>query len=78
MTYRVRQHIPNYVTGLDPEEVVVEEADIANPDKVPWMKGFQHEGFVEFTTEPYIHGEVLISARYDDGKSWVCSIARPQ
>ncbi len=77
-TYRVRQHIPDFVSGYDPEEIAdVDRADIANPDKIPWMKRFEHEGFVEFTTKPYVQGSFIISASYADGKSWVVSVARP-
>jgi hypothetical protein len=76
--YRVRQHIPNFVTGGDPpREVEVEAGDIANPDKAPWMAGFRHHDFVEFVTEPYYDDAVLVSARYANGKSWVCSVASP-
>ena len=78
MKYTVRQHIPQFVSGIEPYTVHnVDETDLMNPKVIPWLKNFQHEGFVEFFTQPYVHDVLIISARYKDGKHWVAATAQP-
>jgi hypothetical protein len=74
MKVHVRQYRPNFVTGFENEVCRdVEEADIL---QCPWFDSFRRDGFVKFTIEPY-HDEKIISAHYDDGKSWVAAFAVP-
>jgi len=77
--YTVRQHIPQFFGGFEPETVDdVAENDLLNPEAIHWLKRFIHEGFVEFYTQPYVDDVLIISARYDDGKSWVAATAKPK
>jgi hypothetical protein len=73
--YLVRQYRPGYFTGF-PTSVIsgVEEDDIT---KVPFCENFKHSGFTKFTVEPY-SGELIISAHYENGKSWVVGFALPE
>lgn len=81
VAYTVRQYRPAFVSGF--ENAVVEhvnEKDLMNPAVCPWLKNFQHEGFVEFYIDNphYKDGQLFISARYEDGKHWVASLAYPE
>lgn len=82
--FTVRQYRPAYFEGFD--NAVVEHVDLKdlmNPDVLPWLKNFMHDddpsyAFVGFYTETGYGNELLISARYNNGKHWVCAIAQPE
>lgn len=73
--YLVRQYRPSYVNGFANQAA----RDVAYDDitKVPWAENFKHDGFTHFVVEPYEGNELIISAKYTDGKSWVVGFALP-
>ena len=73
--YLVRQYRPGFVSGFTNE--VCREVDYDDILNVPFCAHFKHHGFLRFTVEPYDGDELIISAHYDDGKSWVVGFALP-
>jgi hypothetical protein len=71
-TYLVRQYRPNYFSGFTNK--VVRDVNYDDIINVPWADNFRHSDFEKFTIEPY-GKELIISAHYKDGKSWVVGFA---
>jgi hypothetical protein len=77
--YTVRQYRPAFFSGFDNAVVAhIPEADLMNPDMLPWLKNFQHDRFFEFYVEDGYGKEKIISARMNDGTHWVAAIAEPE
>lgn len=78
--YTVTQYRPAYFEGFENEVVEhVDEKDLMNPEVLPWLKNFQHEGFVEFYIDRVHPPEhIIVSARFADGSHWVAAIAKPE
>ena len=74
--YLVRQYAPTYFSGFDMDVVgPIEYDEITN---APWMERFRHHGFKEFKIEPYTKDELIVSAKYENGESWVAAFALPE
>lgn len=74
--WHIRQYRPNYFSGLDTE--VYRDLDfdkLLDADSVPFLNNFKHDGFIDFKIEPYSNGEMIISAKYKNGESWVAAFA---
>lgn len=73
--YLVRQYRPNYFSGF--ENAVVRDVLYDDITNVPWSDGFKQADFKNFVIEPYNGDELIISAKYENGESWVVGFALP-
>ena len=71
--YHVRQYRPNFFSGFD--NAVIHNVTKDEILSAPWFRNFEHEGFAQFTVELYGNGELIISAKYKNGESWVAGFA---
>ena len=72
--YLVRQYRPAFVTGFQNAMFRAETRD--DILKAPWLDYFRHDGFENFSIEPY-GPELIISAHYRGGEHWVTGFALP-
>src|ERR1700722_3374398 len=73
--YLVRQYRPNYCTGF--EDAVYKDVPYDRITEVPFCANFKHSGFDHFIVEPYSGDELMVSAKYTNGESWVVAFALP-
>lgn len=73
--FHVRQYRPNFFSGF--ENQVCRDVEEEHILDCRWFDNFRHEGFKDFTLEPYDSGETIIIAHYTDGKYWVAGFAIP-
>lgn len=75
--YLVRQYRPAYFSGFETE--VARGVEYDKITEQSWFSNFKRAGFKKFTIEPYARGdELIISALYANGKSWVAGFALPE
>ena len=78
MKYAIRQYRPGFCSGFENQAVHNIEYDQILEQS--WFNNFKHNydgGFDKFVIEPYSGDELIISAKYKNGKSWVAGFALP-
>lgn len=49
--YKVKQHIPNFVSGYTPE--TIDDVEFSQLEKIEWIEKFKDSNFIEFKIKPY-------------------------